>query len=143
MATVIFYEKPGCINNTRQKQLLETAGHTVLAKDLLTEAWDAAKLLPFFKGYLVSEWFNRAAPRVKSGEVQPECVTAREALELMRADPLLIRRPLMQVGHECQIGFDPDRVQAWIGLWPPLPTHKDLETCPRSHHSHAVCPGPM
>ena len=37
MATITFYEKPGCINNTRQKKLLEAAGHQVVAKNLLTE----------------------------------------------------------------------------------------------------------
>jgi hypothetical protein len=30
MATVHFYEKPGCINNTRQKKILAAAGHEVL-----------------------------------------------------------------------------------------------------------------
>jgi hypothetical protein len=37
MATITFYEKPGCINNTRQKKLIAAAGHQVIAKNLLTE----------------------------------------------------------------------------------------------------------
>ncbi|WP_217995184.1 hypothetical protein [Methylogaea oryzae] len=37
MATVLFWEKPGCVNNARQKRLLQEAGHTVLARDLLAE----------------------------------------------------------------------------------------------------------
>jgi len=37
MATVIFYEKPGCGNNTKQKVWLAASGHTVLAKNLLIE----------------------------------------------------------------------------------------------------------
>ena len=48
MATVTFYEKPGCINNTRQKKLLAAAGHQVEVKNLLTEAWQAERLRAFF-----------------------------------------------------------------------------------------------
>lgn len=36
MATVIFYEKPGCINNTKQKARLLAAGHEVQAHNLLS-----------------------------------------------------------------------------------------------------------
>jgi hypothetical protein len=37
---------------------------------------------------------------------------------MMIADPLLIRRPLMQVGECRESGFDHARVEAWIGLRP-------------------------
>ena len=37
MATVIFYEKPGCVGNAKQKRLLADAGHEVVPRDLLTE----------------------------------------------------------------------------------------------------------
>jgi hypothetical protein len=36
MTDVIFYEKVGCGNNTKQKAWLRAAGHNVIAKDLLT-----------------------------------------------------------------------------------------------------------
>ncbi|MBI1424317.1 MAG: hypothetical protein GC149_12685 [Gammaproteobacteria bacterium] len=39
MAEIVFYEKPGCGNNTRQKALLAAAGHHVIARNLLTEPW--------------------------------------------------------------------------------------------------------
>lgn len=130
MAEVIFYEKPGCINNTRQKKLLAEAGHTVIAHNLLTEAWTAERLLTFFKDRPVPEWFNRTAPAVKSGDVVPEALTAEHALALMIADPILIRRPLMQVEQSCQQGFEPEHVAAWIGL-SSVAADTDLETCPR------------
>ncbi|MGB3405573.1 MAG: hypothetical protein WBA77_23020 [Microcoleaceae cyanobacterium] len=71
MATIIFYEKPGCKNNTKQKILLQTAGHQLKVKNLLTEAWTAEKLRPFFGSLPVIEWFNRIAPRILSGEINP------------------------------------------------------------------------
>ncbi len=137
MAHVIFYEKPGCINNTRQKKLLAEAGHDMAAHDLLTTEWSAESLKPFFDGYEVKQWFNRTAPMVKSGEVVPEELDEDEALALMVKFPLLIRRPLMMIEGECFVGFDADMIDALIGL-APIEGSKDLESCPRSH-SEAIC----
>lgn len=117
-STVDFYEKPGCGNNARQKQWLRTAGHTVIEHNLLTEAWTPARLRPFFGQLPVAEWFNRASPRIKSGQVLPQEQDADSALALMLADPLLIRRPLMAVAGDTRCGFDPAAVDVWIGLAP-------------------------
>ena len=130
MATVVFYEKPGCASNTRQKVLLAAAGHTVLARSLLTEKWSAARLRDFFGTLPVAEWFNPSAPRITSGEVLPDALTEDAALGLMLADPLLIRRPLMDVDGECRVGFDQDAVDRWIGLASKMP-RENLETCAR------------
>lgn len=116
MAEIVFYEKPGCINNTRQKRLLAWSGHTVEARDILAAAWTPEGLRPFFGARPVAEWFNRSAPRVKSGEVAPERLSEAEALALMCADPLLIRRPLMAALGRQECGFDEAAVAAWIGL---------------------------
>ena len=95
MARINFYEKPGCLNNTMQKKILRNAGHEVIEHNLLTEPWTPGRLRPFFASKQVAEWFNRSAPRVKSGEIVPESIDADRALALMIEDPLLIRRPLM------------------------------------------------
>lgn len=118
MTTILFYEKPGCGNNSRQKAWLAAAGHTVDAKSLLTEPWTAERLLAFFGSRPVAEWFNRAAPRVKSGEIVPETQSAESALALMLTDPLFIRRPLMEAAGRREVGFDPEVVDAWLGLTP-------------------------
>jgi nitrogenase-associated protein len=116
MANVIFYEKPGCASNAKQKALLKESGHEVDARDLLGEAWSASSLRPFFGEKPVREWFNAASPRVKSGEVKPDAVNPQEAIVMMILDPGLIRRPLMRVGDHCESGFDPAAVGRWIGL---------------------------
>jgi nitrogenase-associated protein len=67
MATIIFYEKPGCINNTKQKALLAAAGHTVDARNLLTEPWTPDRLQQFFGDRPISTCFNRTAPRHQIG----------------------------------------------------------------------------
>lgn len=116
MATVVFYEKPGCGGNARQKALLAAAGHRVEARDLLRHPWLAVELRIFFGARPVAEWFNAASPRVKSGEVDPTAFDEAGALAAMLADPLLIRRPLLQVGEARRAGFDPAAIDAWIGL---------------------------
>jgi nitrogenase-associated protein len=131
MTHIIFYEKPGCANNARQKQLLAAAGHSLDVRNLLTESWTAERLKDFFGAKPVAEWFNKAAPKVKSGEIDPLNLDASTALRLMLAEPILIRRPLMEAQGERQVGFDPVLVEAWIGLEAPRAEGADLETCRR------------
>lgn len=138
MATVVFYEKPGCASNTRQKVLLAAAGHTVLARSVLTETWNAQRLRAFFGTLPVAEWFNPSAPRIKSGEVRPETLAEADAIGLMLADPLLIRRPLMDVDGQCRAGFDAVAVDRWIGLASKVP-HANLEAC-ASKNGERPCP---
>lgn len=116
MATITFYEKSGCSGNARQKALLESAGHTVVPRDLRQTQWTRKRLLDFLYALPVSEWFNRNAPAVKSGEIVPEELDEATALGLLVNHPLLIRRPLLEVGTERMAGFDVMAVDAWIGL---------------------------
>jgi nitrogenase-associated protein len=140
MATVVFYEKPGCGNNTKQKVWLAASGHTVLAKNLLIEKWSAERLRPFFGDLPVEKWFNPSAPRVKSGEVNPSALDAGTALGMMVAEPLLIRRPLLVVDGAFRAGFDADAVRAWIGLNDEKP-EGNLEACSKGHAAQP-CPSP-
>ncbi|OZA92556.1 MAG: arsenate reductase family protein, partial [Rhizobiales bacterium 39-66-18] len=48
--------------------MLERAGYRVDARNLLSEPWTPERLLGFFGDTPVTNWFNPAAPRVKSGE---------------------------------------------------------------------------
>ncbi len=146
MAYVIFYEKPGCANNARQKTLLTAAGHRLELHNLLTEPWTRERLQEFFGARPVAEWFNRAAPRVKSGEIDPTQIAAATALTLMLEDPILIRRPLIEAAGRKTVGFDTALIDAWIGLSAPQAEGVDLETCqrrpsadqPRNHPSDAA-----
>lgn len=140
MATVIFYEKPGCATNARQKQVLKAAGHMLVVRDLLSEPWTAERLRPFFGDAPVAAWFNPAAPRVKSGEVKPVAIAAADALALMTADPLLIRRPLMDVAGRKLCGFDAAQLSALIGLADGQ-DGGELDGCAFPHRA-APCPSP-
>jgi nitrogenase-associated protein len=133
MVKAVFYEKPGCINNAKQRALLYAAGHELDVRSLLKVVWTVEGLRPFFGDLPVVEWFNYTAPRIKSGEVNPLELDEETALKLMMEDPLLIRRPLIKVGEVCRVGFDPEKIDDWIGLSPVPSSIGDVETCPRSH----------
>lgn len=135
MAKVVFYEKPGCGGNARQKALLRQSGHELDVRDLLSARWTAESLRAFFGARPVAEWFNAASPRVKCGEVRPGELDAEAALALMQSDPLLIRRPLIEVEGRRETGFDSALIDAWIGLTPA--SAPVGEACPRESRSEA------
>lgn len=139
MAVVTFYEKPGCKGNLRQKTLLAAAGHTVQAKSLKTEAWTADRLLQFLGKLLITDWFNRAAPAIKAGEIVPENLGFEDALHLLLDNPLLIRRPLMEVGDVRMVGFDPVAVDAWLGLNGVDLPEGNIEACVHGPEGHGSC----
>jgi len=139
MATITFYEKPGCKGNLRQKALLVAAGHTVQAKSLKTEPWTADRLLAFIGKLPISAWFNQSAPAIKSGEIVPENISFEHALNLLLENPLLIRRPLMEIGEERQVGFDVAAVDAWIGLKNVELPEGNIEACVHGPDGHGSC----
>lgn len=126
MATILLYQKPGCGTNARQIRALEAAGHQVIAKSLLTEPWTAERLLSFFGATPVTAWFNPAAPRIKSGYVKPAEIDAANAIALMLEDPLLIRRPLIDVDGVRCAGFEREPVPSLLGG-----ERSDLQDCTR------------
>lgn len=139
MAHVTFWEKPGCGTNARQKLALANAGHTLDVRSLLAEPWTAERLKSFFGATPVATWFNPAAPKVRSGEVKPEAVEAEAAIALMLAEPLLIRRPLVEVDGARCAGFDREPVTSLLG--PALPGARALESCSHPGEVHP-CPDP-
>ncbi len=115
MPVVRFFGKPGCVTNRKQKALLRDAGFVLDEVDLLKYPWGAGELANFFADREVAEWFNPAAPRVRDGQLDPEGLTASEALDLLLEEPLLIRRPLLEYDEGRMAGFDMERVQQLLG----------------------------
>ena len=130
MATIVFFEKPGCAGNARQRALLLSAGHGPERRDLLTEPWTAETLLAFLAPLPVAQWFNRAAPRIKRGALVPEQLDAPAALAALLADPLLIRRPLMRrADGACLVGFDLSEVERFVGIGAATDLSGEMEGC--------------
>lgn len=138
MSHVIFYEKPGCINNTKQKAWLKLAGHEVKDHSILDHQWTVDELKNFFKGKEISTCFNTTAPVIKSGELDYKSLSEDEALAMMVITPLLIKRPLIIVEGTYLQGFDSKLLNEIIGLGPEPGNEdevkelqeSDLTTCP-------------
>ncbi|APG27056.1 hypothetical protein A7E78_03935 [Syntrophotalea acetylenivorans] len=130
MAKIIFWEKPGCKGNTRQKEILQASGHELEVRDLLTETWSKEDLALFFGNRPVAEWFNMTNPRVKAGTIVPSEISPEQALNMMVVAPLLIVRPLMQVGEKRLAGFNTDEVHNWVGLKLEEVGERDPQNCP-------------
>jgi nitrogenase-associated protein len=140
---VIFYEKTGCSGNARQKAALEAAGHRVEARDLRDVAWSRARLLTFLGDLPIAEWFNPNAPAVKRGEIVPGELNESLALGLLQADPLLIRRPLLEAAGRREVGFDVARIDAWLGLGEAVRSAGNvLNACQHGHDPAHRCHDP-
>lgn len=102
----IFFAKPSCITNRKQKAILREAGIEFVEQNLLSYPWTEQILLKFFVGLPKSLWINKSAPKIKNGEVVPEQLTESQLLAMMVQDPVLIRRPLLCWRGQHWAGFD-------------------------------------
>ena len=137
MATIQFFEKPGCINNTKQKKLLTLAGHVVFARNLLTHPWTRDQLLAYFGDIPLPRWFNPTAPAITRGGFDPQRQTPESAIDAMLKDPLLIRRPLIEISGEKMVGFDLEAINRIAAIGPTEDPelnqlmNENLVDCPR------------
>jgi len=116
MKLVLFYEKPGCATNARQKKLLNAAGCTLIVQNLLELTMGPDELRTYLEAEPVAQWFNPNAPDVKSGMVVPHTFTAEAALPLLLENPILIRRPLISVNGHRMCGFDQSKIEALLDV---------------------------
>ncbi len=130
MTSMIFFEKPGCINGEKQKKILIQAGNTLQCINILEHKWTEDKLLPFIQGKEPSTMMNYTAPAIKNGRIHPDRLSFQEAVSLMIADPILIKRPLIQIDQQYIQGFDDERLAAHLGTWD---NREDVTTCPNLH----------
>jgi len=107
---VIFYEKTGCAGNQRQKKVLTSQGITFEVKSLLDTKWDTKSLSEFFTDLDKNQIINESAPKIKNKEIDIESLTKDEIISFMCKEPLLIRRPLLEIGNEKICGFDIEKI---------------------------------
>jgi len=140
MSCIVFYEKPGCATNNLQKQLLRSTGLEIEVRNLFREPWTRERLRPFFGNRPVAEWFNRSAPAIKYGDLDPSRLGGAEALELMLANPLLIRRPLIRCGQQFMAGFDLQAIKALLPCKAKLALMPAaIDSCSLGRHSQVGC----
>ena len=145
MSKIIFYEKPGCKNNTKQKRILTLSGHEVEPVDLIQHPWTREELLSFFQGIEPKYWFNLNAPAFSDGEIEPDQFDEESAIEAMMKDHILIKRPLLIIGDTKLVGFDEEKIASLIGF--DKEAHLSIEVmladisrgCPNKNTKGKIC----
>ncbi len=130
---IVFYEKPGCLGNKKQKELLKANGLEFEVKSILDTKWDKKTLESFFVGLEKNEIVNETAPKIKNGEIDLNSVTKEQLIYKMINDPILIKRPLIIVDDSKICGFDMLRLNDVLDL--KLDIKKQIGTCQSSSDS--------
>jgi arsenate reductase (glutaredoxin) len=104
--TIIFYEKPGCAGNHKQKTVLKNQGLSFQTKSILDTPWTSDSLSLFFKNLEKKDIINPFAPKIKNKELDIDTISKEELIELMCQEPILIKRPLLEIGEQKLCGFD-------------------------------------
>lgn len=128
--SITFYEKPGCAGNKKQKELLSANGIDFEVKSMLSTKWEKETLNGFFEGLEKEQIVNQFAPQVKSGEVNIDKFSKDELIELMIKEPILIKRPLIQIDNIKICGFDIPKLNKALNL--EIDTKKEIGTCQSS-----------
>lgn len=127
---VVFYEKKGCGGNARQKELLSNAGIEFEVKDILNTVWTKEILESFFSNLEGEQIFNMSALKIKNNALDITTLSKDEAIALMIQEPILIKRPLLEINQTKLCGFDIDAINTLLNI--AMPKSKDINTCKSS-----------
>jgi len=130
---IVFYEKPGCLGNKKQKELLKSNGLEFEVKSILDTKWDKKTLELFFVGLEKNDIVNETAPKIKKGEIDLNSITKEQLIYKMINDPILIKRPLIIIDDNKICGFDMTKLNDILALQ--LDTQKQIGTCQSSSDS--------
>lgn len=127
---IIFYEKLGCAGNKKQKEILSLNGLAFHTKNILDTPWTKETLVLFFDGLDKSEIINQFAPQIKNKEIDISSYSKDELIDMMCSNPILIKRPLLQIGKHYICGFDIPKINALLDI--EICEHISLATCQKS-----------
>lgn len=125
-----FYEKTGCSGNAKQKELLKSHNISFSVKSLLDTSWTVETLNEFFKGLEIKDIFNPFAPQIRDKEIDISKLSKDEAINLMIKNPILIKRPLLDINGVKICGFDIEKINELLNT--NIDPNKKLNTCSSS-----------
>ena len=125
-----FYEKTGCSGNAKQKELLKSHNISFSVKSLLDTSWSKETLSEFFKGLETKDIFNPFAPQIRDKQIDINSFSKDEAITLMIKNPILIKRPLLDINGVKICGFDIEKINELLNT--NIDTNKKLNTCSSS-----------
>ena len=113
---IVFYEKPGCTGNARQKRLLKQCGYELDVRDMLSTLWSIEKLQSFFYALEKEDIVNKFSPDIKNNLLNIDEMTKDDLILKMIEKPLLIKRPLMIFGDYKLCGFNTKRLSKLLNV---------------------------
>ena len=125
-----FYEKTGCSGNAKQKELLKSHNISFSVKSLLDTKWTYESLNQFFEGLELIDIFNPFAPQIRDKEIDISKLSFDEAINLMIQNPILIKRPLLDINGVKICGFDIEKINKLLNT--NIDINKKLNTCSSS-----------
>ena len=131
-----FYEKTGCSGNAKQKELLKSHNISFSVKSLLDTPWTVETLSEFFKGLELIDIFNPFAPQIRDKQIDINTLSKDEAIELMIKNPILIKRPLLDINGIKLCGFNIKQINKLLNV--NIDTNEKLNTCSSSDKCTSV-----
>lgn len=109
MSVVIFGIK-NCDTMKKARAWLDGKGIAYVFCDYKTGGVELGRLEGWSKKVGWESLINRSGTTFrKLPEPEKECLSEASALALMIANPSMIRRPVLEIGDQIVVGFNPDR----------------------------------
>lgn len=109
------YFKRGCTSCERARAWLAEHGIQVNERELFKNPLSAAEIEDVLGSHDVIDALSTRTTEYKARGLDQGTHSEAELLRQMEAEPRLIRRPLLKVGDDLLIGFDPAQWEARLG----------------------------
>jgi Spx/MgsR family transcriptional regulator len=103
---ISFSQKPTCTTCRKSKAFLEKRGATLDLRNLDTERFSESELDKLIGARDYREFLNTRNELYRSRKMRDNPPSRAEAIELMAANPNLIRRPITISGSQIILGYD-------------------------------------
>ena len=111
--TVQLYGIRNCDTMKKARRFLEDKGVAYTFHDYKVEGIDRARLEGWVREVGWEVLLNRSGTTFrKLPEAERDGLTERKAIDLMLAQPSMIKRPVLEVGGKLLVGFKPDQYAA-------------------------------
>jgi len=114
--SITIYGIKACDTMKKARAWLDEHGVEYVFHDYKSEGIDAAALARWSKAAGWETLLNKAGTTFrKLPDADKEGLNEKKALALMKAQPSLIKRPVLDVGGDLLVGFKPERYAAQFG----------------------------
>jgi|ERR1700722_2042050 len=108
--SVKFLQKPSCTTCRKARSYMEKCGFGMEFRDLGKEQLSSAELEKLIGDRDHSEFLNTRNELYRRKNMKENPPSRKEAIQMMAAEPNLIRRPVILAGGRVVLGFDKDGI---------------------------------